>query len=463
MLLRTQANRPREVAMQLARFICENLDPIMQEWDKFAATVTPSGQEFDPALLREDVKEILQEIAAYLAREQTTPTQAEKSIGHGPIPRSAAATHGAERATAGFSLNATVAEYRAMRASVIRLWQEASGNQPVSKIEVEDLIRFGEAIDQAVGESVNRFSLEKEQQFRTFDAVLSSTPDLGFTVDLNGRFTYANKALRELLGLPVDKILGKSAADLAMRSAAKLHRQMKGVIQTNKPSYGEYCFTISPGSERWYEYLLVPVRTEMGTVEAVAGTARNVTDRKDAENVNWERAHHDLLTGLANRRLFSNRLAECVRHAKRLGSSLALVFIDLDHFKEANDRFGHDAGDVLLRLAAKRLRACVRATDIAARLGGDEFTIVLRDLRGPGTELVSEKLRRQIADPFQLGDQTAHISASIGIAIFPDDADTAVQLIKCADHAMFAAKVAGGNRFSFYSPNPAHSSTHADN
>jgi diguanylate cyclase (GGDEF)-like protein/PAS domain S-box-containing protein len=352
---------------------------------------------------------------------------------------------------AGFSLNATVAEYRAMRASVIRLWQQESGNQPASKIEVEDLIRFGEAIDQAVGESVNRFSFEKEQQFRIFDAVLSSTPDLGFTFDLNGRFTYANKALRELLGLPLDKIVGKSAADLSMRSAAKLHRQMNRVVLTNKPSYGEYSFTIRPGSERWYEYILVPVRTEMGTVEAVAGTARNVTDRKDAENVNWERAHHDLLTGLANRRLFSDRLAECVRHAKRLGSTLALVFIDLDHFKDANDQFGHDAGDLLLRLAAKRLRACVRATDTAARLGGDEFTIVLQDLHGPAIELVTEKLRRQMAEPFQLGDHTVHISASIGIAIFPDDAGTAVQLIKCADQAMFAAKVAGGNRFSFFS------------
>jgi diguanylate cyclase (GGDEF)-like protein/PAS domain S-box-containing protein len=441
--------------MQLAKFICENLDPIMREWGKFAATVTPAGQDFDPALLRDDVKGILQSIAADLARPQTANAQADKSKGHRPNLKSPAATHGTKREATGFSLNATAAEYRAMRATVIRLWQETYRDKPAPKTGIEDLIRFNEAIDQAVSESVNSYSFEKEQQFRIFDTILSSTPDLEFTFDLKGRFTYANKALRELLDLPLDKIIGMNGADLAMQPAAELHRQMKRVIRTNKSFQGEISSTIHPGPARSYEYILAPVHNKMGKVEAVAGTARNITERKNAENVNWEKAHYDILTGLPNRRLFSDRLAEYAKHAKRLGATLALLFIDLDDFKEANDQFGHDGGDLLLRLAAERIRACVRETDIVARLGGDEFMVLLQDLHGPGAERVAEKIRQQLTDPFHLGNHTAHISASIGIAAFPEDADTAERLIKCADQAMFAAKVAGGNRFSFFSPNPA--------
>lgn len=440
--------------MPLGKFISENLDQIMQEWEKFASTVSPGKQSSDPAILRDDVRSILKDIAADLGRPETATDQAEKSKGHRQVSETAGGTHGAQRLAAGFSLNATVAEYRAMRATVIRLWQEANRNSPAPKTEVQELIRFNEAIDQAVGESVDRFSFEKEQQFRTLDTLLSSTPDFSFTFDLNCRFTYANKALRELLGVPLDKIIGKSPADLGMRSAAKLYTQIKEVIRTHKPSDCEYSFTIDTESERCYEYILAPVFDEMETIDAVAGTARNVTERKDAENINWEKAHYDPLTGLPNRRLFSDRLVEYAEHAKRLGSKLALLFIDLDHFKEANDLFGHDAGDLLLSMTAERLLACVRSTDLTARLGGDEFTVILQDLRGPGIELITEKLRRQMAEPFQLGDDTAHISASIGIAIFPDDADTAVMLIKCADQAMYAAKDAGGNQFSFCSPNP---------
>jgi diguanylate cyclase (GGDEF)-like protein/PAS domain S-box-containing protein len=443
--------------MQLAKFICENLDPIMREWEKFAKTVIPGGQDIDPALLRDDVKKMLLTIAADLARPQTAFAQAEKSKGHRPVLKSPAATHGAEREAAGFSLSATVAEYRAMRATVIRLWQEAHGDKPPPKTVVEDLIRFNEAIDQAVSESVVSYSFEKDQQFRQFDTILSSTPDLGFTFDLKGRFTYANKALRHLLDLPLDKIVGKSGADLAMQSVAELYWKMKKVVRTDKPFQGEISSTNHPGQTRWYEYILAPVHNKMGKVEAVAGTARDVTERRNAGIANWENAHYDMLTGLPNRRLFSDRLAEYVKHAKRLGTALALLFIDLDHFKEANDKFGHDAGDLLLRLTAERIRACVRETDIVARLGGDEFMVVLQDLHGPGVELVAEKIRKQLTDPIRHGDHTVQVSASIGIAAFPEDADTADRLIKCADQAMFTSKAAGGNRFSFFSPNLAHS------
>ncbi|MFD2270555.1 diguanylate cyclase domain-containing protein [Undibacterium arcticum] len=136
----------------------------------------------------------------------------------------------------------------------------------------------------------------------------------------------------------------------------------------------------------------MPAVDKEGVVEAVAGTARNITERKAAEEKNWQRANYDLLTGLPNRRLFLDRLEQDLKHAGRIGAPISLLFIDLDHFKEVNDKFGHDAGDLLLRLVTARLLSCIRDTDTVARLSGDEFTVILQDLRGTeDVELIAGK------------------------------------------------------------------------
>ncbi len=160
----------------------------------------------------------------------------------------------------------------------------------------------------------------------------------------------------------------------------------------------------APGREvEFFDFIFAPVLTNGGKVEAVAGTARNITNRKIAENRNWQKANYDLLTGLPNRRLLGDRLNQSVKHTVRTGVQIALLFIDLDHFKEANDRFGHDSGDILLRLVADRIRSCVRAIDTVARLGGDEFTVILQDLTdNHHVEISAKKILNELATPFQI-------------------------------------------------------------
>ena len=428
----------------------------MQEWEEFAATLVPAEQRMDTVMLRDHLKQMLEAIALDLAQPQTSHEKAEKSKGRAdtaPEDETAASTHGSERLALGFSLNAAMAEYRALRASVTRLWQETLMNKPLPSTAMSDLIRFNEAIDQSINESVTSYSFEKEQQTRVFDTILSSSPDLNFTFELDGKFAYANKALAELLELASENIVGKTHVDLQLPNAAELQREIQQVITTKKQFRGEMDYTTASGQKAFYDYILVPAFNRDGEVEAVAGTARNITERKAIEDLNWHKANYDSLTGLPNRRLMGDRLEQDIKHAGRISAQIALLFIDLDHFKAANDNFGHDAGDILLRLAAERIRACVRETDTVARLGGDEFTVILQGLGDiEHVERVAEKIVESIARPFEISGHSVHISSSIGVAIFPDDSSTPDQLLKNADEAMYVAKAEGRNKFRFFSP-----------
>ena len=442
--------------MRLSNFIRENFERILREWEIFAATLVPPDQKISRVLLRDHVKQMLEAIALDLDTPQSAHEAAEKSKGQVDSPPeepTAASTHGIERLALGFSLNAAMAEYRALRASVTRLWLEQLNDQPQAQTVVDDLIRFNEAIDQAINESVTSYSFEKDQQTRVFDTILSSSPDLIFTFDLDGRFTYANKTLIDLFELPLEQIVGEKNFGLTLTNAAILQDEIEQVTITKKRFRGEIFFTNTTGKQEFYECILVPVFNKEGAVEATAGTARNVTERKAAEDQNWQKANYDILTGLANRRLFNDRLERDLKYAQRTGAQLGLLFIDLDHFKAANDDFGHDTGDFLLRLAADRIRLCVRETDTVARLGGDEFTVILQDLIGSGqAELIARKILRELANSFQIFNHSIHISSSIGIAIFPKDATAPDQLLKHADQAMYVAKNAGRNGLSFFAP-----------
>ena len=446
--------------MTLSNFILGNLESILHEWEEFAASLVPPSQKMDQVMLRDHARQVLETIAADLVRPETALEKSEKSKGRGASAaeksgggKSAAMTHGANRVESGFSLNATVSEYRALRASVTRLWEEAHIGRRAPKMVIDDLIRFNEAIDQAVSESVESYYIDKEQQTRVFNTILSSSPDLSCTFDLECRFAYANKALSELLDLPLEKIVGKKCGQLDMPSAADLQHQIQFVIRAKEKFRGEISYMSAAGQAEFYEYIFVPVLDKDGAVEAVAGTARNVTERKAAEDKNWNKANFDGLTGLPNRLLFRDRLEQDIKHAARTGAPIGLMFIDLDNFKEANDLFGHQAGDHVLQLAAERIRSCVRDTDTVARLGGDEFTVILLDLlSGRQVRFVAEKILKELASPFQLSSNTLRISASIGISLYPQEGRTAEHLLQNADDAMYAAKKAGRNCIRFYAP-----------
>jgi diguanylate cyclase (GGDEF)-like protein len=172
-------------------------------------------------------------------------------------------------------------------------------------------------------------------------------------------------------------------------------------------------------------------------------------------------ASFDTLTGLPNRRLFQDRLEQALLGAERHRTTMGLMFVDLDGFKEVNDTLGHDVGDLLLREAALRLEQCVRANDTVGRFGGDEFAVILQDTSLPmDAEVIGNRIVMALAEPFDLDGHRLRISASLGIARYPTDGTDATALLKSADVAMYTAKRLGRNRLAFYhheiQPTPAN-------
>ncbi len=179
---------------------------------------------------------------------------------------------------------------------------------------------------------------------------------------------------------------------------------------------------------------------------------RVVGERRAEKRINFL-AFHDSLTGLANRRLFLDRLDSAIVGARRGGGQVALLFLDLDGFKLVNDTLGHDAGDLLLGTVSARLVSCVRGEDMVARLGGDEFTVLLRDLEAMSqARSAAHRVLEALAHPVQIMDREIFVGASIGIAMYPRDGDDSVTLLKNADTAMYRAKDHGRNTYEFYTP-----------
>jgi len=195
------------------------------------------------------------------------------------------------------------------------------------------------------------------------------------------------------------------------------------------------------------------VAREQGRVTRRISIIQDISARKQSEALVWQQANFDTLTGLPNRRMLRDRLEQELKKSRRDGRQLGILFIDLDHFKEVNDTLGHDAGDALLVEAARRIRCCVRESDTVARMGGDEFTVVLAELHdGEHLERIVQHLLQEMATLFQIGTEQVYVSASIGITMYPRDANEVENLFKNADQALYVAKGAGRNRFSFFTP-----------
>ena len=208
---------------------------------------------------------------------------------------------------------------------------------------------------------------------------------------------------------------------------------------------GTWKWTLSRG-------MIVSFDTE-GKPLRMIGTHTDISERKHAEAQISRLAHYDVLTGLPNRVLFHDRFEHELAKAGRVKCPITLMFLDLDRFKEVNDTLGHDIGDLLLQETARRLSHNVRATDIVARLGGDEFTIILNGLDDISViNRIAQGMLNSLAEPFRLGNETLYITASIGITIFPTDAENIEILIKNADQAMYTAKQQGRNRYSYFTP-----------
>ena len=208
------------------------------------------------------------------------------------------------------------------------------------------------------------------------------------------------------------------------------------------------------------EHALLEANSEMErrvnarTAELAAANEKlqaEVFERMQTEQQIWHMAHHDALTGLPNRALLQDRLAQALHQASRRDNRVAVMFLDLDRFKSINDSLGHAVGDELLKQVAERLRGSVRSMDTVSRLGGDEFVVVLHDVgNADDVVMVAEKILASLAPPLQIENHSLHMTPSVGISVFPDDGTDAMQLMKNADTAMYHAKAAGRNNFQFF-------------
>ena len=271
------------------------------------------------------------------------------------------------------------------------------------------------------------------------DGVLILTP----AVEEGGpRIAYVNAAFSRITGYPRDQVIANTLDVLGFaKSDAPLHPVLLQHMFDEKPFSGEAESLRIDGSLCHLEVSAIPVRDEVGQLSHWIMFVRDVSERKTAMIALERQAQYDGLTDLPNRVLLLDRLEQAILSQRRRKTSVALMIMDLDRFKEVNDCFGHHAGDILLRQVAYRLRSVSRKSDTIARLGGDEFAVILPQVASRETaEEVARKLLRVFETPFLLPDQSIKIGASIGIAICPDHGHDAASLLRCADIAMYQSK-----------------------
>ncbi|HUW38501.1 MAG TPA: EAL domain-containing protein, partial [Rhodocyclaceae bacterium] len=283
--------------------------------------------------------------------------------------------------------------------------------------------------------------------------IMEANPDILYVTDLAGGLTKWNSNFEKFCGLTHTQMMGRHTTEFVCEEDRATVR--KGVMEVFEKGSASLEVRIVRHDGALVPYLCngVVLKDSRGKVTGFTGTGRDIAKKKKSEELIWQQANFDALTGLPNRRMFHDRLEQEIKKAHRAGLPLALMFLDLDRFKEVNDTLGHDVGDTLLKDAARRIGGCVRESDTVARLGGDEFTVVLSELEDPGSvERVAQDILKRLAEPFQLGNETAYISASIGITLYPEDGTGIDELLKNADQAMYAAKSQGRNRCSYFTP-----------
>jgi len=233
---------------------------------------------------------------------------------------------------------------------------------------------------------------------------------------------------------------------------------LKKVLATKKHTTVVHNHNTIDGDNRYIELSASPLFDIENNCIGIIESARDITEHlsvqyelREQKNVLSHQAHHDALTGLPNRVLFNDRLEQAIEVAKRGRTNVALLFIDLDHFKEINDSLGHAVGDEILKIVSKKLQEAIRDEDTVARLGGDEFTIILGELsRSQDASFIASKILESLAKPMVVNDNTLYVSSSIGISVYPEDGASAENLLKYADSAMYKAKDEGRNNFQYY-------------
>jgi diguanylate cyclase (GGDEF)-like protein/PAS domain S-box-containing protein len=328
----------------------------------------------------------------------------------------------------------------------------------------------------AVGRVLRRRRIEREHALMTVRLehserlhrfLVEQSPDIVYTLDTNGCFIFVNGRVHALLGYTREELLGQHYSvivhpdDLEHARFAFNERRIGDRASTNVEIRLQ---TKTHGVRHFESRTIVTILSAQGlygTLEGAAkkhftgtsGVARDITERKKAEETIAFQAFHDLLTGLPNRVLFKDRLGIALTQAKRKGQRLGVMFIDIDRFKLVNDTYGHHEGDELLKSFARRARACLRSGDTLARQGGDEFTVLLPDLStGDDAALIAAKMLAELKRPFRIAGGDFLATVSIGISLYPESGETPADLLRNADIAMYQIKGQGKNGYRQYTP-----------
>jgi len=291
-----------------------------------------------------------------------------------------------------------------------------------------------------------------QQEWLTLlDAALAGVDNAVLITDANASIVWANRSFTRLSGYTSEEILGKTPELFSSGvQDADFYQSFWQTIRSGGTWHGDIVNARRDGIRYTVNQTVTPLRNANGQVSHYVAILEDISERKAAEERIQHSAHFDLLTDLPNRRLFFDRLGQALIVAHRDDHAGALLFLDLDRFKEVNDQLGHAAGDTLLIAVAKRLRAEVRESDTVARLAGDEFTVTLPNLRDRDDAAhVADKILAAIAKPFLLAGKELTVGVSIGIALFPEHGNTVEQILNAADKAMYLAKETGRNRYAF--------------
>jgi len=291
-----------------------------------------------------------------------------------------------------------------------------------------------------------------EEAQKVASMVYQNSSEGMLVTDNKNQIIAINPAFSKITGFSFAEVKGETP--MILKSGLQensFYKQMWDSINSSGSWKGEIWNKHKQGHD-YAEWLTInTIFTDDGKVAQRVALFSDITEKKKAEQLIWDQANYDPLTQLPNRSMFLDRLSHDIKLAVRSEKTLAIIFLDLDRFKEVNDTLGHDIGDELLCEAAKRLKTCVRDSDTVARLGGDEFILIISELdAAQNIERIAENILFELSQVYKLGKEQAYVSASLGIAFFPDDATAADDLIKHADQAMYLSKELGRSRYSYF-------------
>lgn len=288
--------------------------------------------------------------------------------------------------------------------------------------------------------------------------ILDSMNDAVAVINVSDyRLVMVNSVFLKELGIEEHEAIGKTCYEVTHAlSESCCHEDhpcpLLETVVTGNFSQAHHIHVAKDGGRRDVEISVSPVRDERGKITQVIHVSRDITERKESEREIQQLAYYDTLTGLPNRMLFRDRLNQALTEAEQSGLQLALLFLDLDRFKEVNDTLGHSTGDKLLKVAAERIRHCLRKSDAVARLGGDEFVIIVPALSHvEDAAVIARKILDIIRKPILLENREIVSTGSIGISVYPKDGKDVDSLLRSADMAMYRAKEQGRNNHQFYS------------